>query len=124
MPGASIPGMPMPGMPMPGMPIPGMPMPGMPMPGAPGLPNHALAPSGLPTLVSDDVSHEGARPLVTDPKLGWSTSVKLQPPSDGSHTRLRSDQVNIKLQSNTRWVIISIVLFLVVAGMVVLIIAT
>jgi hypothetical protein len=78
----------------------------------------------LPALVSDEVSQVGSRPLVTDPKLGWSTSVKLSPPNDGSHTRLQSDQVNVRLQSNTRWVVLSVVLVLVVAALVVLILET
>ena len=90
----------------------------------PAAPNRSLAPSGLPALVADEISQVGARPLVTDPKLGWSTSVKLTPANDGSHTRVQSDQVNIRLQSNTRWVILAIALVLVVAAMVVLIVET
>jgi hypothetical protein len=98
-------------------------MPGMPMPSA-SMSNRALAPSGLPSLVTDEPSHIGSRPLVTDPKLGWSTSVKLIPPNDGSHTRLQSGQVNVRLQSNTRWVVLSFTLVLVVAALVVLILET
>jgi hypothetical protein len=84
----------------------------------------SLAPSGLPALVADEFSQVGSRPLVTDPKLGWNTSVNLAPPNDGSSTRLQSDQVNIRLQSNTRWVILSIALVMVVAALVVLILET
>jgi hypothetical protein len=93
-------------------------------PASASMSNRSLAPSGLPALVSDELSHAGARPLVTDPKLGWSTSVKLSPPNDGSHTRLKSDQVPVRLQSNTRWVVLSFVLVLVVAVLVVLILET
>ncbi|HEX3483105.1 MAG TPA: protein kinase [Kofleriaceae bacterium] len=99
-------------------------VPGMPMPSA-SMSNRALAPSGLPSLVNDELSsHTGSRSLVTDPKLGWSTSVKLTAPNDGSHTRLQSGQVNVKLQSNTRWVVLSFALVLVVAALVVLILET
>jgi hypothetical protein len=133
MPPATIPPMPVPPMPAsmvppgatPPMPVPGASMPGFPVPTAsPNMPTRALAPSGLPALVADEFSQVGARPLVTDPKLGWSTSVKLPPANDGSSTRLQSDQVNIRLQSSTRWVILSIALVLVVAALVVLILET
>ena len=76
-----------------------------------------MAPSGLPPLVAnDEISQIGARPLVTDPKLGWNTSVKLAAPHDGSHTRLASDPNNFRLQSNTTWIVLAIVfaLFVVV----------
>jgi hypothetical protein len=100
-------------------------MPGMPMASASAsMSNRALAPSGLPSLVTDEPSHIGSRPLVTDPKLGWSTSVKLTAPNDGSHTRLQSGQVNVRLQSNTRWVVLSFALVLVVVALVVLILET
>ena len=98
-------------------------MPGLPMPSA-SMSNRSMAPSGLPSLVTDELSHTGSRSLVTDPKLGWSTSVKLTAANDGSHTRLQSDQVNVRLQSNTRWVVLSFVLVLVVAALVVLILET
>ncbi|HEX8115476.1 MAG TPA: hypothetical protein VF516_47440, partial [Kofleriaceae bacterium] len=117
-PGATPP-MPVPGASMSGMPA-GMPMP----PPSASMSSRSLAPSGLPALVADEVSHIGSRPLVTDPKLGWSTSVNLASASDGSHTRLQSGQVNIRLQSNTRWVILSIALVLVVAALIVLILET
>jgi hypothetical protein len=85
-----------------------------------------LAPSGLPKLTasSDDISQVGSRPLVTDPKLGWSTSVKLMAPNDGSSTRLLSEQVDIRIRSNTGWVIVAILLVLLVAAMVVVIVET
>jgi eukaryotic-like serine/threonine-protein kinase len=133
MPPVPMPPVTMPPATMPPMPVPPMPSgtPTVPAAGAsmPSIPSAAasarsLAPSGLPTLVADEISQVGARPLVTDPKLGWSTSVKLAPPTDGSYTRLQSDQVNIRLQSNTHWVILSIALVLVVAAMIVLIIET
>ncbi len=93
-------------------------------PASASMSSRSLAPSGLPALVADEVSQVGSRPLVTDPKLGWSTSVKLTTPHDGSHTRLQSDQVNVRLQSNTRWVILAIALVLVVAALIVLILET
>jgi serine/threonine-protein kinase len=108
---------------MPPMSIAGASMPGGPMPSA-SMSNRSLAPSGLPALVSDEVGHDGSRSLVTDPKLGWSTSVKLTAANDGSHTRLQSGQVNIRLQSNTRWVVLSFTLVLVVAALVILILET
>jgi serine/threonine protein kinase len=109
----------------PPMPTPGASMSGLGMPPASAsMSNRSLAPSGLPALVSDELSQVGARPLVTDPKLGWSTSVKLTAPNDGSHTRLQSDQVNVRLQPNTRWVVLSFVLVLVVAALVILILET
>jgi hypothetical protein len=88
--------------------------------------NRSLAPSGLPALVPDDVglTGTGSRSLVTDPKLGWSTSVKLTAPNDGSHTRLQSGQVNVRLQSNTRWVVLSVVLVVIVVALIVLILET
>jgi hypothetical protein len=89
-------------------------------------PNIPVAPSGLPALVSDDISYVGAKPLVTDPKLGWSTSVNLPSAIDGTSTRLASGQVEIdyRIQSNTRWVVLAILLLLVVIAMIVLIIST
>jgi hypothetical protein len=108
---------------MPPMSVAGASMPGGPMPSA-SASHRALAPSGLPALVTDEPSHIGSRPLVTDPKLGWSTSVKLTAANDGSHTRLQSDQVNVRLQSNTRWVVLSFTLVLVVAALVILILET
>jgi hypothetical protein len=85
-----------------------------------------VAPSGLPTLVTDDISYVGAKPLVTDPKLGWSTSVNLPSAIDGTSTRLASGQtpIDYRIQSNTRWVVLAILLLLVVIGMIVLIITT
>jgi hypothetical protein len=103
------------------MSVAGASMPGMP---AAGMSSRSLAPSGLPALVTDDLTHSGSRSLVTDPKLGWSTSVKLTAANDGSHTRLQSGQVNVRLQSNTRWVVLSFTLVLVVAALVVLILET
>jgi hypothetical protein len=87
-------------------------------------PGRALAPSGLPTLVADEPSQAGARPLVTDPKLGWNTSIKLSAANDGSSTRLASDVINYKIHSNTRWVVLAIVLVMVVIALVILIIET
>ncbi len=84
-----------------------------------------LAPSGLPALVvNDDISQAGAKPLVTDPKLGWNTSVRLTAPNDGSHTRLASDANEFRIRSNAKWVVLAIVLALVVVALVALIIGT
>jgi len=117
-----VPPMPMPPVTMPPATMPPMQVP--PMPGPAAGSTRSLAPSGLPTLVADEISQVGSKPLVTDPKLGWSTSVKLTAPNDGSHTRLQSGQVNVRLQSNTRWVVLSFALVLVVAALVVLILET
>jgi len=89
-------------------------------------PTVPVGPSGLPTLVSDDISYVGAKPLVTDPKLGWNTSVSLQHQPDGTSTRLASGlvQADHRIQSNTRWIAIAILLVLVVIAMIILIIAT
>jgi hypothetical protein len=144
--------MPVPPMPMPPVTMPPATMPPTPMPMPPGamptpagamamppgapvpvLPPGAvtivpMAPSGLPKLVSssDDVdpSQIGARPLVTDPKLGWSTSVKVPPPIDGNYTRLASEQVDFRIKSNTRWVFLAVGLVLIVVVLVILIITT
>jgi eukaryotic-like serine/threonine-protein kinase len=126
MPPATMPPGQMPGQ----MPVQIMAMPGgavapgqMPFALAPTLP---VGPSGLPTLVSDDISYVGAKPLVTDPKLGWNTSVGLPRQPDGTSTRLASGlvQADYRIQSNTRWIVVAIVLLLVVIGMIVLIVQT
>jgi serine/threonine-protein kinase len=114
------PPMPMPPVTMPPATIPPM---AMPMPAGPSAPV-PLAPSGLPTLGTDDISQVGAQPLVSDPRLGWNTSVQLSAPTDGSATRLASEQVDVRIQSNTRWVILAILLGLVVVAMLILIIET
>jgi hypothetical protein len=113
MPPATIPPM---QMPMP-MPVP----PGAVAAGSPAVP---MAPSGLPALVSDDISQVGARPLVTDPKLGWNTSIQVQAPNDGSSTRMVSDQVDFRIRSNARWVFFAVLLALVVIAMLIAIIET
>jgi hypothetical protein len=135
-----MPPMPMPPITMPPATMPPTSMPPMPMPSPPTLvppghtppvpmsngqgPGRALAPSGLPTLVVDEPSQAGARPLVTDPKLGWNTSIKLSAANDGSSTRLASDVINYKIHSNTRWVVLAIALVMVVIALVILIIET
>jgi serine/threonine-protein kinase len=74
--------------------------------------------SGLPSLVSsDDISEIGARPLVTDPKLGWATSVQLMAPSDGGHTRLPSDVVDYRIRSSAKWWLLAVVLLLAVVAL-------
>jgi hypothetical protein len=120
----TMPPMPMPPVTMPPATIPPMQMP-MPVavPPGPSAPV-PLAPSGLPTLVTDDIRQVGATPLVSDPKLGWNTSIQLSAPTDGSSTRLASEQVDFRIQSNTRWVILAILLALVVAAMLILILET
>ncbi|HEX7838237.1 MAG TPA: protein kinase [Kofleriaceae bacterium] len=114
------PPMPMPPVTMPPATIPPM---AMPVPAGPSAPV-PLAPSGLPTLGTDDISQIGATPLVSDPQLGWNTSVQLSAPTDGSATRLASEQIDFRIQSNTRWVILAILLALVVVAMLILIIET
>ncbi|HET7502473.1 MAG TPA: protein kinase [Kofleriaceae bacterium] len=84
--------------------------------------------SGLPALVpNEDLSDAGARPLVTDPKLGWETHVQLATPSNGGHTRLAQDpseMTDYRIRSNALWVVISVLLALVVATMIILVIET
>ena len=126
LPPVTAPPMPMPmPMPMPPVMMPPATMPPMQMPTlvAPSAPV-PLAPSGLPALVGDDISQVGARPLVSDPKLGWSTSVQLSAPTGGSATRLASAQVDVRIRSNTRWVILTILLALVVAAVLIFVFDT
>ena len=60
--------------------------------------------AGLPALVAnDDISQIGARPLVTDPKLGWDTAMHQQAANDGSHTRMASEAVDYQIRSNSWW---------------------
>jgi serine/threonine-protein kinase len=84
--------------------------------------------SGLPPLVAnDDISEVGARPLVTDPKLGWETHVKMVAPNDGSHTRLAHDPADVadyRIKSNVLWVVVSMIVVLAIAAVIVLILKT
>ncbi|HEX2687738.1 MAG TPA: protein kinase [Kofleriaceae bacterium] len=81
---------------------------------APPIPSPA--PSGLPRLVAnEDESEVGAQPLVSDPKLGWETSVRLIAPHHGSHTRLSSDSADYRIRSNTGWFLLVLVLVIGVA---------
>jgi serine/threonine-protein kinase len=81
-----------------------------------------VAASGLPPLVpNDDFSEAGARPLVTDPKLGWETHVHMPGPSDGSHTRLARDPTDVtdyRIRSNVFWIVASVILALVIAAVI------
>ncbi|HEU4734524.1 MAG TPA: protein kinase [Kofleriaceae bacterium] len=91
-------------------------------------PPPAVTGSGLPALVAnEDLSDAGARPLVTDPKLGWDTHVQLATPSNGGHTRLAhdpSEMTDYRIRSNALWVVISVLLALVIATMIILVIET
>jgi len=70
-------------------------------------------PTSLPRLVaSDEISDVGAQPLVSDPKLGWQTSVRLIAANDGGHTRLPSEPEDFRIRSNTKWVVLSILIVL------------
>ena len=83
---------------------------------------HAAA-TGIPSLVSeDDISQIGARPLVTDPKLGWETTLHHAAANDGSHTRMASDVVDYRIGSNTRWWVLSVLLLVFVAVMIVIVV--
>jgi len=79
-------------------------------------------PTSLPRLVaSDEISDVGAQPLVSDPKLGWQTSVRLTPASDGGHTRLPSEPDDFRIRSNTKWIVLSFLIVLgIAAGLVVI----
>src|SRR5512140_3065851 len=86
---------------------------------APELPMDSPAPtaSGLPALVpNEDMSELGAQPLVTDSRLGWNTSVQLFAPNDGGHTRLPSEGHDFRIRSNTKWILVAIVVVLGVAA--------
>ena len=68
---------------------------------------------GLPRLVAnEDFSEVGAAPLVDDPKLGWDTFVAPVAPHDGGHTRLPSEPSDYRIRSNTKWVMLLILLVL------------
>ena len=72
-----------------------------------------------PLIPNQEISDVGARPLVDDPRLGWSTNVgnQLHNPSGGS-TRLSSDvsQDNYRIKSNTGWILLAVFLLLGTAG--------
>ncbi len=74
---------------------------------------------GLVDAMTDEISEVGAAPLVSDPKLGWDTSVsnKLMR-SPGGATRLSSEVVDseYRIRSDTRWLIFAIIVLLAVAG--------
>lgn len=84
------------------------------------MPAPAPTESGLPRLVPNEdisiISEVGAQPLVNDPKLGWDTAVRLIAPNDGGHTRLPSDPGDYRIRSNTKWVVLLILLVLGVAA--------
>jgi len=77
-------------------------------------------PSNPPLIPNQEISDVGARPLVDDPKLGWSTNVsnRLQGNSSGGATRLSSDlgEGNYRIKSNTGWILLAIFLVLGTAG--------
>jgi serine/threonine protein kinase len=78
------------------------------------------APSAAAALITsslDDLSEVGARPLVEDPKLGWSTRVDVQSPAQGGGaTRLASDIVDYDLRSNRGWILLIVFVLLGIAG--------
>jgi eukaryotic-like serine/threonine-protein kinase len=79
--------------------------------------------SGLPALVAhDDISQIGARSLVTDPKLGWETTLHQAAATDGSHTRVESEVVDYRIPSNARWWALSVILLVFVVVMIVMIV--
>ena len=81
--------------------------------------------SGLPALVAhDDISQIGARPLVTDPKLGWETTLHQQAANDGSHTRMASEVVDHRIRSNARWWALSVFLVVFVVVMIAVLVQT
>ena len=74
-------------------------------------------PTSLPRLVAnEEISEVGAQPLVNDPKLGWETSVRFVAPNDGGHTRLPSEPKDFRIRSNTKWVVLSILIVLGIAA--------
>ncbi|MGE3764792.1 MAG: serine/threonine-protein kinase [Kofleriaceae bacterium] len=76
-------------------------------------------PSNEPHIPTQEISDVGARPLVDDPKLGWSTNVgnRLHQQSGGA-TRLSSDipNDNYRIKSNTGWILLAVFLLLGTAG--------
>jgi serine/threonine protein kinase len=86
---------------------------------APQMPPPVYPANNPPLIPSQEISEVGARPLVDDPKLGWSTNPanQLQNPSGGS-TRLSSDvsQDNVRIKSNTGWILLAVFLLLGTAG--------
>ncbi|MEO7735336.1 MAG: hypothetical protein ABIY55_30565, partial [Kofleriaceae bacterium] len=78
---------------------------------------------GLPALVAhDDISQIGARSLVTDPKLGWETTLHQAAANDGSHTRMASEVVDDRIRSNARWWVLSVFLVVVLVVMIAIIV--
>ena len=85
----------------------------------------ATAPSAAHALIAakDEPSEAGARPLLEDPKLGWSTRVEapVQPPvqlpmQGGGATRLPSELADYNLRSNRGWILLTVFVLLGVAG--------
>jgi serine/threonine protein kinase len=70
---------------------------------------------------ADEISEVGAEPLVSDPKLGWDTSVSNRRGDviEGGATRVGSVPPDYKIKSQNGWLIVAILLVLGVAGAVV-----
>ncbi|HEU0030384.1 MAG TPA: serine/threonine-protein kinase [Kofleriaceae bacterium] len=79
-----------------------------------------LPPKEILQPLGDELSDAGAAPLVSDPKLGWDTSVnnRVMQPAAPAGTRLSSDiaESEYKLKSHRGWLIFAIVLILGAAG--------
>ncbi len=98
-----------------GAPLPSSAPPRMSPSGLDGSPMQPWTPLPLP---SDELSDHGASPLVTDPVLGWTTSVtnRAMGSESGGFTRLQSDGIDYRIRSRSGVVILVVVLVLVTAG--------
>jgi eukaryotic-like serine/threonine-protein kinase len=86
----------------------------------PSAPTPVHKSGALPQLVPpDEISEIGSVPLVNDPKLGWETAVKLTAPNDGSHTRLESEPVEIRIRSNAVWFVVAIMIALAILAVII-----
>jgi serine/threonine protein kinase len=80
-----------------------------------------IVPTSIPieSIVQvDEISEVGAQPLVSDPKLGWDTSVSNRRGDviEGGATRVGTSSPEYEIRRGNRWLIFAILLVLGVAG--------
>ena len=77
-------------------------------------------PPDLSRAGSEPVSEVGARPLIEDDKLGWSTGINALQHRPGGSTRVGTNLGDYKIKSNNGWIILLILMALAVAAGVVI----
>ena len=75
--------------------------------------------SEQPLIPTDELSEAGARPLVSDPTLGFDTNPanRQYRPHEGSGARLQSEPANLALGSNKFWWLLALILVLGAIGL-------